>query len=124
MVRPDAPDACRLAPGVRPSLRRGAFAATGALLFPPPISSSGAAIAKEEYVPTNTPMSIAKAKPCTPGPPKRYSVPTASSVVPEVRTVRLIVWLIESLTICGVGSGRRPLFSRMRSKTMIVSLSE
>ena len=89
-----------------------------------PIVRIGAAIATDEYVPTKTPKSIANAKPWIPSPPSTYSVPTASNVVPEVSTVRLIVWLIESLMISGVARLNRPRFSRIRSNTTIVSFKE
>ena len=37
-------------------------------------------------------------------------------VVPDVISVRLKVWLTERLMISRVAYGRRPLFSRMRSR--------
>ena len=69
-------------------------------------------------------MINAKANPCSASPPKKYSTTTTSKTVKDVNNVRLMVWLVLSLTIFGVMSGSLPRTSRIRSKTTIVSLTE
>ena len=56
------------------------------------------------------------------GPPKTISEPTASRVEKVVASERVSTSLIERLTICeNAARGIRGMFSRTRSKTMIVS---
>ena len=76
----------------------------------------------DEYVPETIPTIIAKAKSCRVAPPKTNSETTASRVVKLVARERVSTSLIERLTICeNAARGIRGMFSRIRSKTMIVS---
>src|SRR5690348_551821 len=85
----------------------------------------GAAMPKLEYVPTTTPMTIAKAKLRSTCPPKMKSRNTVRKVSPLVRMVRESVWLMERLTMAGSGSRRiSRRFSRTRSKITMVSFIE
>ena len=78
-----------------------------------------------ENVPAMTPTSRAKAKPRMTSPPSRRSDTMTISVRPDVRMVRLRVWLRLSLTTDGKSSHRRlRMFSRTRSKMTIVSFRE
>ena len=71
------------------------------------------------------PITSAKENPCSTSPPKRYRAKTVRNVNPAVRMVRLSVWLILRLTISASRSRRSSLmFSRIRSKTTMVSLFE
>ena len=58
----------------------------------------GAATAIDEYVPIRMPITNANEKPCRTSPPNRYSDKTVRNVRPEVKTVRLNVWLILRFT--------------------------
>ncbi len=86
---------------------------------------SGEAINQDERVPKNTPMVITRAKLKIEDPPKTTNAMRTSNVVPEVIVVRLKVELRAQLTMSAI---LRPLgtliSSRIRSKMMIVSLSE
>ena len=73
-------------------------------------------------MPEAIPTSIAKAKSCSVAPPKTSSEVTASRVEKLVASERVRTSLIERLTICeNAARGIRGMFSRIRSKTMIVS---
>lgn len=79
----------------------------------------------EENVPTAIPITRTRENPCRTGPPKNNRESAVRKVKPEVRTVRLSVWLMLRLIVRASGSrlcARR--FSRMRSKTTIVSFIE
>ena len=87
-----------------------------------PVLSTGVAMKIEEYVPEATPISSANAKSCSVSPPKRNSERIGSSVQKLVASERVMTSDIERLTICeNAALGIRGMFSRMRSKTMIVS---
>ena len=76
----------------------------------------------EEYVPERIPTPIAKAKSCRVTPPKIISERTPSRVEKLVARERVRTSLIERLTICvNAARGILGMFSRIRSKTMIVS---
>ena len=71
------------------------------------------------------PIRSASEKPLMILPPKMNSDSTTNSVVPEVMTVRVRVWLIEVfMTSIGVPLRMVRKFSRMRSNTTMVSFSE
>src|SRR5664279_5210170 len=85
-------------------------------------TSIGAATAIEEYVPIRIPMTSAREKPRSTSPPNTYNESTVRNVKPEVKIVRLNVWLMLLLTTSASSSRRSSLiFSRMRSYTMMVS---
>ena len=52
----------------------------------------------DEYVPTMIPTTSANANPFSTGPPKIHSDNAVSNVRPDVRIVRLSVWLMLVLT--------------------------
>tara|TARA_B110000858_G_scaffold95527_1_gene110056 strand:+ start:724 stop:927 length:204 start_codon:yes stop_codon:yes gene_type:complete len=56
-------------------------------LFTPRYKSSWDAIKVDEYVPTNTPIIIARVNPFITSPPKKYNENKAIKVVNEVKTV-------------------------------------
>ena len=78
----------------------------------------------EEYVPINIPMDKAKTKDFIEPPPKNKMESKTKSVVTEVFTERLIVWLTLELTVSSKLSSLLGKFSRTLSKTTIVSLTE
>ena len=67
-----------------------------------PMSSIGAAIAIEEYVPMMMPKPMANVKPLRAGPPKMYMISTTMKVVNDVRIVLEIVWLMLSVMVAAV----------------------
>ena len=76
----------------------------------------------DEYAPERTPMSSAKAKSRSVWPPKTSRATIGSSVQSVVAIERVMTSRIERLTIwLKAARGMRGTFSRMRSKTMIVS---
>ena len=88
-------------------------------------STRGAAIAIDEYVPTMMPTTIANAKWLMISPPNMNNARTVKNVNPDVKIVRLSVWLMLSFMIVSRASRRRNFkFSRIRSKTTIVSFME
>ena len=89
-----------------------------------PSSNIGAAIAMDEYVPMMMPKPIARVKPLSPEPPKMYIISTTINVVKDVKMVLEIVWLMLLVITCGLRERALPRFSRIRSKTTIVSFSE
>src|SRR6185295_17693487 len=98
-------------------------------LLPPVMYSHhsiiGLATAIDEYVPMMMPIVKASAKPLNTSPPNNTIATTETKVRPDVITVRESVWLIESFAIWARLSFRRNLtFSRIRSKTTIVSFIE
>src|ERR1035441_6744513 len=85
----------------------------------------GAATAIEEYVPIRIPMTSAREKPRSTSPPNTYNESTVRNVKPDVKIVRLRVWLMLLLTTSASSSRRSSLmFSRMRSYTTMVSFIE
>lgn len=88
-----------------------------------PMSSIGAAMAIDEYVPTMMPKPMAKVNPLNAGPPKMYIIRTTMKVVNDVNSVLERVWFMLSLIIWGFSLSLWR-FSLMRSKITIVSLSE
>src|SRR5205823_2383904 len=85
----------------------------------------GLAINIDEYVPTMMPTTSAKENPLRTCPPKRYSDTAVRNVSPDVKMVRLNVWLTLRLIRDSRGSRRRIFrFSRIRSNTTIVSFIE
>ena len=79
----------------------------------------------DEYVPERIPIIIASAKSPKVSPPKTSSIPTRNTVERPVISERVKTSAIERLTICEKAArGIRGTFSRMRSKTMIVSYIE
>jgi len=89
-----------------------------------PMSSIGAAIAIDEYVPTMMPKPMAKVNPLNAWPPKMYIIRTTMKVVNDVNSVLERVWLILFEIILGLSVASLPRFSLIRSKTTMVSLSE
>src|SRR5208283_4540436 len=88
-------------------------------------TSMGAATAIDEYVPIRIPITNASENPRNTSPPNRYNDSTVRKVSPDVRMVRLSVWLMLLLTMSASGSRRKSLmFSRMRSNTTMVSFIE
>ena len=76
----------------------------------------------DEYAPDVTPTSSAKAKSFSVAPPNRNSAPTGSNVMNVVANDRRIVSHSETFTIVASDARRMiGMFSRMRSKMMIVS---
>ena len=76
-------------------------------------------------MPEKTPIIIARAKSPSVSPPKTSSTATRKTVERPVISDRVRTSLIERLTICEKAArGIRGTFSRMRSKTMIVSYIE
>ncbi len=76
----------------------------------------------DEYVPEAMPTNSAKAKSCRVCPPKSSRASTGMSVEKLVASDRVSTSDIERLTIWeNAARGIRGTFSRMRSKTMIVS---
>ena len=68
------------------------------------------------------PIASAKAKSLSVSPPNSSSAITGSSVQSDVASERISTSLIERLMICeNAARGMRGTFSRIRSKTMIVS---
>jgi hypothetical protein len=79
----------------------------------------------DEYVPEATPIIIASAKSRRVSPPKTSSIPIRKTVERPVISDRVRTSLIERLTIWeNAARGIRGTFSRIRSKTMIVSYIE
>src|SRR6185312_12981157 len=85
----------------------------------------GLAMKIDEYVPIIMPITSAYENPFSTWPPKRYRDNAVSSVRPEVNTVRLNVWLMLAFT-SSLKEPRRCslMFSRIRSKTTMVSFIE
>ena len=76
----------------------------------------------DEYAPAPIPISSAKAKSLSVAPPKKSSEATGSSVMNVVARERLIVSQSETFAIVANEARRiSGMFSRMRSKMMIVS---
>ncbi len=76
----------------------------------------------DEYAPEPMPTSSANAKSFSVSPPKKRSAPTGSSVMNVVASERRIVSQSETFAIVANGARRiSGMFSRMRSKMMIVS---
>ena len=67
-------------------------------------SRIGLAMKIDEKVPTTIPITSASENPRNTGPPKRNSERAVSSVSPEVKTVRLSVWLMLRLIVSARGS--------------------
>ena len=82
----------------------------------------------EEKVPMNTPRLMVSAKSWIAPPPRIVRLRAAIKVVAEVMIVRPSVWFTLRLMIsangAGLSSGCFWRFSRIRSYTMILSLSE
>jgi len=79
----------------------------------------------DEKVPTTIPITSASENPRSTGPPNTSNESAASSVSPEVNTVRLNVWLMLRLIVWASGSrSLQRRFSRMRSNTTMVSFIE
>ncbi len=84
--------------------------------------SSGVAMKIVETAPTLMPTMIANAKSCSVGPPRKNSATIGRSVITEVTIDRLSTSHTETLAIVAMlARGIRRMFSRTRSKTMIVS---
>ena len=84
--------------------------------------SSGAAMKIEEYAPDVMPTVSAKAKSLSVAPPNSRIEMTGSSVMNVVASERLIVSQSDTFAIVANGARRMSgMFSRMRSKMMIVS---
>ena len=76
----------------------------------------------DEYAPERMPTISAKAKSCNVAPPKKSSAPIGSSVMNVVASERRIGSQSETFAIVANGARRMSgMFSRMRSKMMIVS---
>ena len=76
----------------------------------------------DEYAPEVTPTSSANAKSCSVEPPKKNSAPTGSSVMNVVASERRIVSHSDTFAIVANDARRMiGMFSRIRSKMMIVS---
>ena len=76
----------------------------------------------DEYAPETTPMSSANAKSFSVAPPKRSSEMIGRIVMNVVASERRIVSHSETFAIVAIGARRiSGMFSRMRSKMMIVS---
>ncbi len=79
----------------------------------------------DEYAPEAMPIISANAKSFSVSPPNSSSASTGSSVQKLVASDLVSTSDIERLTICeNAARGIRGTFSRIRSKTMIVSYSE
>src|SRR3984893_7421186 len=88
-------------------------------------TTSGAAMAKLEHLPTTTPTPRAKEKARSTWPPIRNRTSTVRKVKPLVKIVRDSVWLMDLFTTSANDSRRsNRLFSRMRSKMTMVSFIE
>ena len=75
-----------------------------------------------DTAPTTIPTMIANAKSCSVAPPKMKSAMIGSSVIVEVTIDRLSTSETDTLTIVRDARARHQrMFSRTRSKTMIVS---
>ena len=86
---------------------------------------NGAARKIDEYEPTMTPMFIANAKFCTRPVPKMFMMSVVANTVDDVRIERTSTSLIEmSMTRSIFLSFSFAWFSRMRSNTTTVSLTE
>ena len=89
------------------------------------IRRMGLATNMEEYVPTMIPTIRAKAKSWITPPPRKKRARTTIRVVEEVRIVRLRVSFMLIFMVCSKDRLRkRREFSRILSKTIIVSLRE
>ena len=85
----------------------------------------GAARKIDEYVPTITPMFIANAKFFTTPVPKMFMISVVANTVDDVRIVRTSISLIEMSMMRSIFlSLSLAWFSRIRSKTITVSLTE
>jgi len=79
----------------------------------------------DEYVPTMIPMIMTNENPRSTSPPRKKRTTTTTKVSSDVRTVRDSVWLMEWFTSSASGARRFfSRFSRIRSKTTTVSLTE
>src|SRR5262249_53899896 len=79
----------------------------------------------EEDVPEAIPINNASVKSRTLSPPNRVSAESVSSTVSDVLSERDIVWMrLVSTTVSKLSEVRRARFSRMRSKTTMVSWTE
>src|SRR5882757_8990143 len=87
--------------------------------------NSGAARKIDEYVPTITPMFIANANSFTTPVPKMFMINVVANTVDEVKIVRTSISLIEMSMMRSIFlSLSFAWFSRIRSKTITVSLTE
>ena len=83
---------------------------------------SGVAVKIDEYVPTRMPEKSVKTKGFSVDPPIKSNVASVIRIVIEVLIDRPSVWTTLSLEIVEkLWSGNRRTFSRIRSKTTIVS---
>src|SRR5579875_3022501 len=111
---------CRSAGGMRSRLRRQRPSSPLSQ-----IASSILALKIDEYVPLKMPISSVSVNVRMSSLPKMVSADSVNSTVSEVFSERDIVCIRLASTICSkVSTVRRCMFSRMRSKTTIVSCTE